>query len=113
MLSENEFDYDLIIVGGGPAGVSCAITVAKHGYSVVIIDKKSRDIIGDKTCGDAIDKAALENRMRMYYDSNNSWEAVAELMTGLTRDAARFNARKARDKVLSIEGFDQGHLPSL
>ncbi|MHA2501391.1 MAG: NAD(P)/FAD-dependent oxidoreductase [Candidatus Kariarchaeaceae archaeon] len=54
-----EFDYDVIIVGGGPAGVSCAITVAQAGYKVVIVDKKSRERIGDKTCGDAIDKAAL------------------------------------------------------
>jgi digeranylgeranylglycerophospholipid reductase len=54
------FDYDLIIVGGGPAGVLCAITVAMKGHSVVIVDKKEFKQIGDKTCGDAIDKAALQ-----------------------------------------------------
>ncbi len=51
---------DVIIVGGGPSGVICATTIAKQGYSVVIIDRKSHDRIGDKTCGDAVDKAALQ-----------------------------------------------------
>lgn len=57
---QNEsFDFDVIIVGGGPAGVTCAIAVAKKGFKVAIIDKKSRESIGDKTCGDAVDKAAM------------------------------------------------------
>jgi len=60
MSSSAEFDCDVVIVGGGPAGVSCAITVAQQGYDVIILDKKSRERIGDKTCGDAIDKAALQ-----------------------------------------------------
>ncbi|MHA2028516.1 MAG: NAD(P)/FAD-dependent oxidoreductase [Candidatus Kariarchaeaceae archaeon] len=51
-------EYDVVIVGGGPAGVICAITVAKGGFKVAIVDKKSREEIGNKTCGDAVDKAA-------------------------------------------------------
>ncbi|MCE7733661.1 MAG: NAD(P)/FAD-dependent oxidoreductase [Candidatus Heimdallarchaeota archaeon] len=46
---------DVIIVGGGPAGVSCAFTLAKLGKSVVIVDKKKHSQIGNKTCGDALD----------------------------------------------------------
>lgn len=56
----DKHDYDVIIVGGGPAGVSCAITVAKAGYSIAIVDKKPKNLIGDKTCGDAVAKAALQ-----------------------------------------------------
>ena len=48
-------DFDICIVGGGPSGVITAIGVASAGYSVVILDKKSRDKIGDKNCGDALD----------------------------------------------------------
>jgi geranylgeranyl reductase family protein len=51
---------DVCVVGGGPSGVITAITVAKNGYSVSLVDKKSRDNIGDKTCGDAIDRAAFQ-----------------------------------------------------
>ncbi len=37
------FDYDAIIVGAGPAGLSTGLTLAKNGKSVLILDKQSRD----------------------------------------------------------------------
>ena len=49
------FDYDVCVVGGGPAGVISAYAIAKAGFSCVILDKKPRDLIGDKNCGDALD----------------------------------------------------------
>lgn len=55
-----EESLDVCIVGGGPAGVITAITIAQKNYKVAIIDRKKRDKIGDKTCGDAVDLAALE-----------------------------------------------------
>lgn len=51
---------DVIIVGGGPSGVISAITLAQEGHQVTIIDRKKISKIGDKTCGDAIDLAALQ-----------------------------------------------------
>lgn len=48
-------EYEVIIVGGGPAGVSSAYTLAKLGKSVIVLDKKQHSKIGDKTCGDALD----------------------------------------------------------
>lgn len=47
--------YDAIVVGGGPAGVSLAYTLGKLGKSVILLDKKKQDQIGNKTCGDALD----------------------------------------------------------
>ena len=52
--------YDAIVVGGGPAGVSSAYTLAKLGRSVLLLDKKSHDRIGDKSCGDALDRSSPE-----------------------------------------------------
>ena len=57
-----------------------------------------------------IDRAALEKRMRDYYDPKVSWDELRTLKTGLTEDAARFNAKKARDKVTDAEDFEPGHL---
>ncbi len=54
-----------------------------------------------------IDRAALERRIRQYYDPSVSWDELSRLDTGLTLDAARFEARTARLKVLAAERFDE------
>ncbi|MHA1685730.1 MAG: geranylgeranyl reductase family protein [Candidatus Heimdallarchaeaceae archaeon] len=53
--------YDVVIVGAGPAGVSAAIYCANAGYSVLLIDKKPKDKIGDKVCGEALSKRTVLN----------------------------------------------------
>lgn len=47
-------DYDIIVAGAGTAGTTTAYTAAKRGRSVLLIDRKGRDEIGHKTCGDAL-----------------------------------------------------------
>jgi len=47
-------DYDVIIAGAGTGGATTAYTLAKRGHSVLFIDRKERDNIGNKTCGDAL-----------------------------------------------------------
>jgi hypothetical protein len=42
----------------------------------------------------------------MYFDRSMDWEALAALKTGLTKDAASFQARKARDKVTKSETYE-------
>ncbi len=49
-------EYDIIIVGGGPAGVSCAISCRRKNLDVLLLDKKKHEMIGDKVCGEAISK---------------------------------------------------------
>lgn len=46
--------HDVIIVGAGTAGLSLGYLLAKENIDVAIIEKKRRDLIGDKICGDAI-----------------------------------------------------------
>lgn len=45
-------DYDAIIVGGGPAGSTCALYAAQNNVNVLLLDKKA--FPRDKICGDAI-----------------------------------------------------------
>ena len=52
-----------------------------------------------------IDRRALESRMVLYFDPKTSWESLATLKTGLTDDAARFNAKKTREIVLAAESY--------
>lgn len=44
--------YDVAIVGGGPAGAICGIKLAKAGYKVLILERLK--LPRDKTCGDAL-----------------------------------------------------------
>ena len=39
----NENEYDLIVIGSGPAGQKGAIAAAKLGKKVVIVDRKEQD----------------------------------------------------------------------
>jgi len=47
-------EYDVVIVGAGPAGVSAAIYCANQGLNVILLDKKKKEDIGDKVCGEAL-----------------------------------------------------------
>jgi len=48
--------FDVIVVGAGTAGCMTAKTAAKAGLKVGLIDRKPREKIGEKVCGDAIGK---------------------------------------------------------
>lgn len=39
---ESKLDFDLIVIGGGPAGLSAAATVAEQGCSVALIDEQKK-----------------------------------------------------------------------
>ncbi len=46
--------WDLIVVGAGTAGNYAAATVAKAGYDVVVLERKSENEAGHIACGDAL-----------------------------------------------------------
>jgi menaquinone-9 beta-reductase len=48
--------YDIIIIGGGPAGTSAALFLAKKGYSIALLDQAV--FPRDKVCGEFISPAA-------------------------------------------------------
>ncbi len=75
---------DAIVVGGGPSGVISAITIADAGYRVVILDKKSREKIGNKSCGDALDHIApdlLKEKFGIEYPSGSELPSPIEYIT--------------------------------
>jgi len=47
-----KYDFDVAIVGAGPAGTSCALALQGSGLSVALLDKAK--FPRDKICGDAI-----------------------------------------------------------
>ena len=59
-------ECDILVVGGGPAGVISAYTAARNKLHVILADSKSIEEIGNKTCGDALELGAptlLKNKL--------------------------------------------------
>lgn len=52
-----KYDYDLIIVGGGPSGSTMALSAQKQGLQVLLVDKEK--FPRDKICGDALTASSL------------------------------------------------------
>lgn len=50
--------YDLIIIGGGPAGTAAAITAARHGVSVLILEHGR--LPRHKVCGEFVSPESLD-----------------------------------------------------
>jgi len=53
--------FDVIVVGAGTGGCMTAITSAKAGLKVCLLDRKPREEIGEKICGDAVGKHHFDN----------------------------------------------------
>ena len=51
----------MIVVGAGTAGCMAARVLASRGFNVCLIDRKDKNSIGDKVCGDAVGKHHFDN----------------------------------------------------
>ncbi len=60
--------YDVIVVGGGPAGSTFALHAAKAGLSVIILEK-DRDIGMPVRCGEAVSDAGI----RIFHEPQDRW----------------------------------------
>ena len=52
--------YDVIVVGAGTAGCLAAKTVADGGLKICLVERKGREEIGEKVCGDALGEHHLK-----------------------------------------------------
>jgi geranylgeranyl reductase family protein len=48
--------YDVVVVGAGTGGCMAAKTAALEGLTVCLVDRKDKNSIGQKVCGDAVGK---------------------------------------------------------
>jgi geranylgeranyl reductase family protein len=68
--------YDVIVVGAGPGGCSAAISLARRGYTVLLLEKDR--FPRGKVCGDGISPPALEALERLgilpEVMKNNPWK---------------------------------------
>ncbi len=71
---------DVLIVGAGPAGTAAAITLARSGRSVTVLDKAPRG--RDKICGDGLTAGALRHleHLGLTPDAVPSWIDVDDVI---------------------------------
>ena len=69
-------EADVVVVGGGPAGVAAAITLARGGRRVVLVDRAR--FPRDKCCGDGLTTGALRlyERLGLEPASVPDWQIV-------------------------------------
>ena len=60
---EQNYDYDVIVVGAGPAGTCTAIHAARSGLQVLLLDQ--RTLPREKACGDGLSSMALAELNRI------------------------------------------------
>jgi geranylgeranyl reductase family protein len=73
-------DAEVCVVGGGPAGAAAAITLARAGAEVTLVDKAR--FPRDKTCGDGLTAGALRllENLGLAPSSVASWQVVDDVV---------------------------------
>ncbi|MCU1487955.1 MAG: putative oxidoreductase [Actinomycetia bacterium] len=71
---------DVVVVGAGPAGTAAAITLARAGREVLLVDKAT--FPRDKCCGDGLTTGALRILERLGLDASavTSWTPVDDVL---------------------------------
>ncbi len=94
---------DVIVVGGGPAGSAAAITLARAGRHVVLIDKAT--FPRDKCCGDGLTTGSLRLLEDLGLDPSavSTWQHVDDVVVvGPTGVSTRLSFPRGRGEFAAV-----------
>lgn len=95
-------NYDVVIIGSGPAGESAAMNAGKNGKSVAVVDVKS-EVGGGCTHQGTIPSKALRHSVHqvMKFNRNPMFRAISEQKL-LTYEQVRATAQQVIDQQVSM-----------
>jgi 2-enoate reductase len=94
-----EHAQNIAVIGGGPAGVTCAVTAAKRGHHVTLFEENAE--LGGRIVPGS--KAGIKFDIANYLTSLRHWASASTKAYGLT---IQYNTR-ATPELLEAGGFDK------
>ncbi|HEV2963041.1 MAG TPA: NAD(P)/FAD-dependent oxidoreductase [Candidatus Angelobacter sp.] len=95
-------EYDLIVVGAGPAGTACAITASRSGASVLLLEKDR--LPRHKVCGEFISPESL--RLLSSLVGEARFSCNPKISSARIFDASKIVCLPIEPSALSIPRFD-------
>ena len=95
--------YDIVIVGAGPAGSTFARIAASNGLSVLLLERKNRIGVPVR-CGEGV----IDSALRLFYEPRPSWIATTiDKFCFITPNGSSTTVKmKEKGYVLNREVFD-------
>ena len=95
---DSQTDFDVLVVGAGPGGCACALSLKDSGLSVCVVDKAT--FPRDKTCGDALSPDVV-NQLRML--DGNLAEEFVRLIPGKKEEVVGVRVVSPNGRVAELD----------
>ena len=90
--------YDVIIIGGGVSGLFLSRLVAEKGYATAVVEMKPLNRIGEKVCGDAVD--------RKYFAKLGLKEPMGDEVENIVKEVRIYSPSERAFLTVKGEGYE-------